>query len=178
MTTGRRRRGTANDEAARFALQDAPMSWFNRSRDTSEGPKGPAAARSFVLGSIEVVGPWARASLSTTAEGGGFFTLTNKGVAPDRLIAASSPVAERVEIHAITVVGDELRMREREGGLALPPDTTLTLKPRGYHLLLTGLKAPLEPGSQAPVTLAFENAGKMDIELAVEAPGPVGPQAL
>ncbi|MDP1752777.1 MAG: copper chaperone PCu(A)C [Reyranella sp.] len=154
------------------------MSWFNRSRDTSEGPKGAAAARNFVLGGIEVVGPWARASLPATAEAGGFFTLTNKGAVPDRLIAASSPVAERVEIHAITVVGDGLRMREREGGLALPPGTTLTLKPRGYHLLLTGLKAPLEAGSQAPVTLAFENAGSLDIELAVAAPGPVGTQTL
>ncbi|TAJ42893.1 MAG: copper chaperone PCu(A)C [Reyranella sp.] len=154
------------------------MSWFNRSRNTSEGPKGPAAARSFVLGGIEVVGPWARASLPATAEGGGFFTITNKGTIPDRLIAASSPVAEHIEIHAIKVVGDGLRMRQREGGLALPPGTTLTFKPRGYHLLLTGLKAPLEPGSRAPVTLAFENAGKMDIELAVEAPGPVGTQTL
>lgn len=154
------------------------MSWFNRSRDISEGPKGPAAARSFVLGAIEVVGPWARASLPATAEGGGFFTITNKGTTPDRLIAASSPVAERIEIHAIKVVGDGLRMRQREGGLALPPGTTLTFKPRGYHLLLTGLKAPLEPGSRVPVTLAFENAGKMDIELVVEAPGPVGTQTL
>ncbi len=158
------------------------MSWFNRSRDTSEGPKGPAAARSFVLGGIEVIGPWARASLpayeSDVVFAGGFFTITNKGTTPDRLIAASSPVAERVEIHAIKVVGDGLRMRVREGGLSLPPGTTLTLKPRGYHLLLTGLKAPLEAGSQAPVTLAFENAGSMDIELAVEAPGLVGPQTL
>ena len=69
-------------------------------------------------------------------------------------------------------------MREREHGLALFPGTTLTLKPRGYHLLFMGLKAPLEPGSQAPVTLAFENAGKMDIELAIMAPGPVGTQTL
>ena len=168
----------ANDEAARFALKDAPMSWFSRKRDTSEGPKDSAPARSFTQGGIEVVDPWARASLPATTDGGGFFTLTNKGTVPDRLIAASSPVAERVEIHAITVVGPDLRMRAREGGLALSPGTTLTLKPRGYHLLLTGLKTPLEIGSQAPVTLTFEKAGNMDIELAVRAPGPVGTQTL
>ena len=174
--------GTANDGAVRFALKDAPMSWFSRSRDTSEAPKGPAAARSFVLGGIEVSGPWARASLPAyegeVVFAGGFFTITNKGTAPDRLIAASSPVAGRVEIHAITVVGAELRMREREGGLSLPPGTALTLKPRGYHLLLTGLRTLPEPGSQAPVTLAFENAGSLDIEFAIAAPGLVGAQAL
>jgi copper(I)-binding protein len=154
------------------------MSWFSRKRDTSEGPKGPAAARSFALGEIEVVGPWARASLPATTDGGGFFTLTNKGTVPDRLIAATSPAAERVEIHAITVVGADLRMRQREGGLAISPGTTLILKPRGYHLLMTGLKTPLAPGSQASVTLTFENAGSLDIEMAIEAPGPVGTQTL
>ncbi|MDI1282866.1 MAG: copper chaperone PCu(A)C [Reyranella sp.] len=170
--------GTANDEPARFALKDVPMSWFSRKRDTPEGPQGAVAARSFALGEIEIVGPWARASLPPMTAGGGFFALTNKGTIPDRLIAASSPVAERVEIHAITVVGAELRMRAREGGLALPPGTTLILKPRGYHLLLTGLKTPLEAGSQVPVTLTFEKAGNIDIELAVAAPGPVGKHTL
>ncbi len=163
------------------------MSWFNRSRETAEGPSGPATTRSFVLGGIEVVGPWARASLPRKAEdghdgdhpgGGGYFTITNKGAVSDRLLSATSPVAERVEIHAITVVGDGLRMRQREAGLALPPDTTLILKPRGYHLLLMGLKAPLAAGAQASITLAFEKAGTLDIECAVAEPGPVGMQTL
>lgn len=161
------------------------MSWFSRKQDTSEGPKGPAATRSFASGGIEIVGPWARVSLPIHADGGGFlvvgggyFSLTNKGTVPDRLIGASSPAAEHVGIHAINVVGEGLRMGERESGLALPPGTTLMLKPRGYHLLLTGLKAPLEPGSQAPVTLAFEKAASLDIELVVTAPGPVGMQTL
>ena len=154
------------------------MSWFKRSSEAPEGPKGPAATRTFVLGGIEVVGPWARAAVLGVAEGGGYFTITNKGTVPDRLIAASSPAAERVEIHAITVVGDGLRMRQREGGISLPTGTTLTFKPRGYHLLLTGLKAPLEAGAQVSATLTFEAAGTLDIELPVLAPGVVGTQAL
>ena len=154
------------------------MNWFRRARDTSEGPKGPAATRSFVLGGIEVAGPWGRAAVPPVAEGGVYFTLTNKGAAPDRLVSASSPLADGVEIRAIHVVGPDLRMGVREGGLALPPGTTLTFKPRGYHLLMTGLKAPLGQGSSAPVTLTFEKAGNLDIELAIEPPGPVGTQAL
>ena len=48
------------------------------------------------------------------------------------------------------------------------------LKPRGYHLLLQGLTAPLNTGSRLPATLVFEKAGTIDIEFLVEAPGPVG----
>ncbi|MBI3197689.1 MAG: copper chaperone PCu(A)C [Rhodospirillales bacterium] len=153
------------------------MAWFRRSRDTLSGAPGAAASANYTLGGIEIGSPWARASSHATGNGGGFFTLANKGLVPDRLIAASSPAAERVEIHAIKVEGGDLRMRQRENGLALPPGTTLTLKPRGYHLLLIGLKTPLEQGSRAAVTLTFENAGSIDIELVAAAPGPVGQKA-
>ena len=153
------------------------MAWFRRSRDTLPGPPAAASSSNYTLGGIEIGSPWARASAHATGDGGGFFTLANKGVVPDRLIAASSPAAERVEIHAIKVEGGDLRMRQRENGLALPPGTTLTLKPRGYHLLLVGLKTPLEQGARAAVTLTFEHAGSIDIELVAAAPGPVGQKA-
>ena len=116
--------------------------------------------------------------MATPERAGGFFTLTNKGPEPDRLVAASSPVAEKIEIHAIKVVGGDIVMRPREDGLVAPAGVTLTLHPRGYHLLLIGLRAPLVPGSRVAVTLVFEKAGSFDVELLVEAPGPVGNEVL
>lgn len=154
------------------------MAWFRRSPDTLPGAPGAASSSNYTLGGIEIGSPWARASSHATGDGGGFFTLANKGAVPDRLVAASSPAAERVEIHAIKVEGGDLRMRQRENGLVLPPGTTLTLKPRGYHLLLVGLKTPLEEGARAAVTLTFEHAGSIDIELIAAAPGPVGNKTL
>jgi periplasmic copper chaperone A len=59
----------------------------------------------------------------------------------------------------------------------VPPDTAITLKPRGYHLLME-LKAPLAKGQRVPVTLTFEKAGAHQIELLVEAAGPVGNETL
>lgn len=154
------------------------MAWFRRSRDTLPGPPESAASSSYTLGGIEIGSPWARESSHVTGDGAGFFTLANKGAVPDRLIAASSPAAERVEIHAIKVEAGELRMRQRENGLALPPGTTLTLKPRGYHLLLTGLRKPLQQGESIAVTLTFEVAGTLDLECVVAEPGPVGAETL
>ena len=62
--------------------------------------------------------------------------------------------------------------------LAVAPGVTLTLQPRGYHLLLTGLGAPLILGARLPVTLVFEKAGSLAIELVVEEPGPIGQEVL
>ena len=50
-------------------------------------------------------------------------------------------------------------MRPMANGLAIPAGHTTILKPRGYHLLLLGVKAPLVKGSTLPVTLTFEKAG-------------------
>ncbi len=154
------------------------MNLFRRARGVLGGSPDAPASRSYTLGEIEIGSPWARASSGKAGTGGGFFTLTNKGKTPDRLVGATSPVAERVEIHAIKVVGSGLRMREREGGLAISPDTTLTLKPRGYHLLLIGLKTPLEEGARVAVTLTFEHAGSVDIDCVVAIAGPVGEETL
>jgi len=125
---------------------------------------------------IDISRPWARTSRAAPHTAGGYFTVTNKGREADRLIAAESPAA-KIEIHGIKVVGSGMTMRPMEKGLGLPPDTAITLKPRGYHLLMA-LAAPLVPGQRVPVTLTFEKSGTRRIELVVEAAGPVGNEAL
>lgn len=127
--------------------------------------------------SIEISRPWARTSPGEKGQTGGFFTVTNKGREADRLIAAESPAAAKIEIHGIKVIGYGIRMRPLEKGLRLPPDTAITLKPRGYHLLIE-LKAPLALGQRVPVTLTFEKAGTRQVDLVVEAPGLVGEETL
>lgn len=138
-------------------------------------PKSTPAARS---GGIEIRDPWARVDSAMPLRAGGFFAVTNSGTAPDRLLAATSPVAEKVEIHAIKVVGAGITMGPLPDGLFVPADSTLTLKPHGYHLLLTGLAAPLAVAARVPITLQFEGAGHIDFELAVAAPGVVGNEIL
>ena len=108
----------------------------------------------------------------------GFMTLANTGGPADRLVTAASPMAEKIEIHGIKVVGPGITMRPLEKGVGLPADTTITLKPRGYHLMMYGLKAPLAKGQLVPVTLSFEKAGAQQVELVFEGEGTIGDEAL
>jgi copper(I)-binding protein len=105
---------------------------------------------------------------------GAFLSITNKGPDDDRLVAATSPLAERIELHGIKVVGADIEMRPMANGVVIQGGHTTTLKPRGYHLLLLGVKAPLVKGSTLPVTLTFEKAGAVAVEFAVEEPGLIG----
>jgi len=131
----------------------------------------PSFALDYKLGALQITQPWARATPPSAPAGGGFLKITNTGSAPDRLISASSPIAELVQVHEMKMDGSVMRMREVEKGLEIPPGGSVTLAPGGLHLMMMGLKGPLKQGSPVPVTLVFEKAGKIDVELAVEAMG-------
>jgi copper(I)-binding protein len=131
----------------------------------------PAAAHDYKLGALEIGHPWARATPPTAPTGGGFLSVRNTGTTPDRLISASSPAAESVQVHEMKMEGSVMRMRELAGGLEIAPGATVTLAPGGLHLMMMGLKAPLKQGERVPLTLVFEKAGKIDVELAVVALG-------
>ncbi|MDO8972442.1 copper chaperone PCu(A)C [Reyranella sp.] len=145
------------------------LKWLRR----SEPKEVPAAS----LGPLQIVKPWARSSSSHPDIAGGYMTVVNDGET-DRLVSASCPVAGSLEIHAIRVKGPVLEMRKQDGGLVIPPANQQILKPRGYHLLMSGLAAPLAVGSKLPITLVFEKAGSVTVDFAVEAPGAVGQASL
>jgi copper(I)-binding protein len=127
-----------------------------------------------VRGSLEIRDAWARPSSTYLLQAGAYLTVTNNGPEQDRLLGGACPAATSIEIHAIKVVGANVKMQRLDEGLALPVGVAMTLKPRGYHLQLLGLGIPLRTGTRVSLTLTFEKAGSVDIELPVRSPGPIG----
>jgi hypothetical protein len=107
--------------------------------------------------------------------GGVFLVITNTGTTPDRLIAVKSPAADKVEIHEMKMDGNIMRMREVEKGIEIPPGATVELKPGGFHVMFMGLKAPFAKDAKVPLTLVFEKAGSIDVDLMVQAMGAQAP---
>lgn len=98
-------------------------------------------------------------------------TIANDGVAAVRLTVGESAVAERVEVHAMSVVGGVMRMRPIEGGLEIPSGGAVELKPSGMHLMLIGLRRPLVAGESVAVTLIFADGARLEAPLNVRAMG-------
>lgn len=136
----------------------------------------PALANDYRLGALEIRQPWTRATPGTAQTGGGFLVVANTGTTADRLIGASSPAADKVEIHEMKMEGSVMRMRALDKGVEIPPGASVALKPGGLHVMFMGLKAPFRKGGSVPLTLVFEKAGKLEVELSVEALGAGGPQ--
>jgi periplasmic copper chaperone A len=129
------RRITACGVAALAALALAPFLW-----------PGSAAAADYHLGSLRITQPWARGTPQGAAAGAAYMTVTNTGSKAVRLRCVSSDAAAECKIHEMSMDGGVMRMRPVEGGLEIKPGQTVTLKPGGFHMMLTGLKAPLHQG--------------------------------
>ena len=123
-------------------------------------------------GGVSVDQAWSRATVAGQRAGGAFMALHNTGPAADRLLGGSTPAAERVELHTMAMEGDVMRMRELPA-IELPAGQTVMLQPGKLHLMLMGLKAPLKAGDTVPLTLNFEKAGAVQVQLPVQAVAPV-----
>jgi periplasmic copper chaperone A len=135
----------------------------------------PALALDYKLGTIEIGQPWTRATPPTAESGGGYLVLKNTGTTPDRLIGVKSPAADKVEIHEMKMDGNIMRMREVAKGIEIPPGATVELKPGGFHVMFMGLRAPFAKDAKVPLTLVFEKAGSIDVDLMVQAMGAQAP---
>ncbi len=132
----------------------------------------PAAAHDYAAGEITIEHPWTRAA-GANGNGAGFLRLRNAGTVADRLLSASTPAARVVELHRMERDGNVMRMRPVQD-IPVPPGETVALQPGGYHIMLIGLTELMERGSRVPLTLRFERAGEVQVELAVEAAGARG----
>ncbi|ONF95087.1 copper chaperone PCu(A)C [Sphingomonas jeddahensis] len=135
----------------------------------------PASAQDVRSGSLTVTSPWSRATAPRATVGAGFLTIRNGDAQADRLVSVTSPRAERVEIHAMSMKNGVMRMRPLANGVTVPPQRATTLAPGGNHLMLMGLKAPLKAGERVPVTLRFARAGLVTTQLVVGSAGAAAP---
>ncbi len=107
--------------------------------------------------------------------GGGYLTVVNQGDKPDRLIGVESDIAATVDIHEMTMSGGVMAMRPVGAPLEIAPGATLELKPGGYHVMFSELKQGVKEGDRVKATLAFEKAGKVEIEFVAGGLAATGP---
>jgi copper(I)-binding protein len=126
---------------------------------------------------ITVEKAWSRATPVGSEVAAGYLTIVNHGDAPDRLVSVSTAVAGKTEIHQMKMSDGKMEMRPVPEGIVIPAKGTVVLKPMGYHLMLMGLKAPLQKGATFTGDLVFEHAGDVTVTFDVEGMGAMGPSA-
>lgn len=127
---------------------------------------GHGGMQTAMADGVAVEAPFARATAGPARNGATFLTVRNAGAEADRLIGAKTPVAERAELHTHLHENGVMKMRPVEA-IAVPAGGVATLEPGGDHIMMMGLKAPLKEGESFPLTLIFEKAGEVTVDVPI-----------
>ena len=123
-------------------------------------------------GGMHVHDAWSRPTPPGIEVGVAYFTITNGGQT-DRLLGAASPVAARTELHISRMEGGVMTM-EHLDAVEVKRGEPVSFSPNGRHVMLLGLKQPLKAGDSFPLTLSFEKAGAVKLEVHVQDMAPTG----
>ncbi len=93
--------------------------------------------------------------------------IRNDGDADDRLLGASTPAGDQIEMHCTRLIDGRRVMRIVPDGLAIPAGATIILEPGASHLMLVGLHVDLVQGKTFPLTLHFARAGEVTVTVRV-----------
>lgn len=124
-----------------------------------------AHAHSHKLKTLEIVHPWCIETEDTGKPVVVSMTIKNAGSKPDKLLRASTSSAAKTELRAGVppdAEGDVI------AAIPVGGRGTVNLKRGGPHILLSGVKKPLSPYDSFLMTLTFERAGKVEVEVMVE----------
>jgi copper(I)-binding protein len=120
--------------------------------------------------------PLAMASVEQGSHGGSmghpdqtalYVTVHNHGPEPEVLLAVSSPMATTGELHQ-TILQDGTSVMQPQTRFEIPTGERLAMQVGGPHLMLLGLTQALRAGETIPVTLTFQHAGPIPVNVVVK----------
>ena len=115
---------------------------------------------------VMVTHAWVRATAPGQRVAGAYLEISS--AVPNKLVAASSPVAGSVEIHSMQLENNIMTMQKLES-LDLPAKQTVKLEPGGLHIMLLDLKKSLKPGDIVPLGLTLQRADRSKTVVEVRA---------
>jgi copper(I)-binding protein len=131
----------------------------------------PAAAHEKTAGDLVIEHPYARATAAVQKNGAVYMVIRNRGNEPERLLAVRTVEAQSAGLHSSTINAEGIARMQPVETLEIPPGSETKLTPAGLHIMLVGLKTRLFEGTIFPMTLAFERAGEVELEVMVEGMG-------
>jgi periplasmic copper chaperone A len=126
-----------------------------------------ALGTSAFASNIALIAGYASASITpVTKTGAVYLAIVNDGESDDRIVAIATEAADMVHLHETKIIEGVARMRMVDE-LVLPAKSEISMKPGDLHIMLMGLKAPLKTGDMLKLTLTFEKAGEIAVEVPV-----------
>jgi len=132
-----------------------------------------ANAHEYKLGELEIAHPWSQELPPNAPNVAAYFVIHNEGKAADRLLGVDSPIAGDAQLHEHVMQNDVMKM-QHVPNVDIPAGGEVTFAPMAYHVMLLNLKdrSLLSDGKRFPMTLHFEKAGDVTVEVVVQKQAP------
>ena len=130
-----------------------------------------AQAHEYEVGQLHIDHPWSREMPPVAPTAAAYFVVHNKGSEADRLLSVSTPVAGKAELHEHVHADGVMKMQQVQD-VVIPAGGEVKFEPMGYHVMLFNLKQQAKDGERFPLTLNFEKAGKVEVQVAVQKEAP------
>lgn len=114
---------------------------------------------------IQVDDARARATFLFAKTGAVYLTLMNNSKVAHSLLSVSvhDSIADEAQIHTTIMSGDMMQMREMSSGISIGPKDKVIFQPGGMHIMLLGLKKPLQAGKSLVLTLHFADEQALSV---------------
>lgn len=112
---------------------------------------------------VTVHDAWVRPAIPDQVSGA-YMVIENAGGA-DRLMEITTDAAGAAEVHESKTEGGMTSMQPVQGGLEIPANGKVELRPGSYHVMLMNLKRELKVGDKVTFTLKLQS----DTQLTVDA---------
>ena len=130
-----------------------------------------ANAHDYRVGELQIEHPWSRAMPPVAPTAAAYFVVHNGGADADRLLGVQTPVAGKAELHEHVHADGVMKMQQVQD-VVVPAGGEVRFEPMGSHVMLFGLRQQARDGERFPLTLTFEKAGAIEVEVAVQAEAP------
>jgi|GEM_PF-1226762 len=126
-----------------------------------------SGAKGQEQGAFEISGAWARATIGKSRISAAYLKIEKQRGGADKLVAISSPLAGKVELHTSLMKNGMMMMRQIDS-LEVAPGRPALFQPGGNHIMLLDLKKPLRAGEQLPLKLYFKNSAPITVQVRVK----------
>lgn len=118
-------------------------------------------------GELKVMDAWVRPATSGD-NGAVYFIVSNATNTDYILLSASTDVASAAEVHMSMMDSNGVMSMQMQEVMPIPAQQEVVFKPGGLHVMLIGLNLDLKVGDTISLTLNFENAENITIQVPIK----------
>lgn len=122
---------------------------------TATGVENGATSSEVRQTDFEMIDPWVKAAADGAMMTGAFGTFVNNSTEDVHVIAVTSPVTPRAELHEMVDQGGTPVMAEMPDGFTVAAGQSFVLEPGGNHFMLMDLMTPIEAGEEVEFSIEF-----------------------